>query len=90
MKRWYNIKADPIKVGKLPTGLQIICDWTDKTELHLMFPEEKVWGLVQAIEDAYDEERLTCEDCAKSAVCDIWIGPFGEDCSQFIEKGEET
>lgn len=57
VKRWYNIKADPIKVAKFPAGLQIICDWTDKTELHLMFPKEKVWGLIQAIEEAYEEDE---------------------------------
>ena len=90
MRRWYNIKASPREVAKTAIGLKIICDWTDKTDLHLMFPEEKVWGLIHAIEDAYDEDRQTCDDCARNEGCDIWVGPFGKDCSQFIENSDKN
>ena len=57
MKRKYTIKPrDLTKFGKTAIGMCLVFDWTDKTDLEIFVPEDKVWGLVDLIEKYYTEE----------------------------------
>ena len=57
MKLEYVIKPKDLdSFARTDIGMRLQFNWTDKTDLVIYVPENKVWGLVACIEQSYMEE----------------------------------